>query len=182
MTAVFTAPNSPPELSGSKSSKSSSYRSSSRMSSPDGAFTDVGNFEEIGLEDESVSYMQPSVPYGRAPGVARASTARMLAKSPSTNTRDLISNSPRSPYPSQTRPGPKLMTSSRDLQTPRPSSKTRRNRSPRERRAVGAGSADGESHLRGVALLTLRSPYRSKIETWAAGHLRWCRWYAGQRY
>ncbi|OJJ02523.1 hypothetical protein ASPVEDRAFT_29097 [Aspergillus versicolor CBS 583.65] len=129
MTAVFTAPNSPPELSGSKSSKSSSYRSSSRMSSPDGAFTDVGNFEEIGLEDESASYMQPSVPYGRAPGVARASTARMLAKSPSSNTRDLISNSPRSPYPSQTRPGPKLMTSSRDLQTPRPSSKTRRNRS-----------------------------------------------------
>ncbi|KAL4920346.1 hypothetical protein BDW62DRAFT_177305 [Aspergillus aurantiobrunneus] len=131
MTAVFTAPNSPPELSGSKSSKSSSYRSSSRMSSPDGVFTDIGNFEEIGLEDESVPYMQTSAPYGRAPGVARSSTARMLAKSPVSTTRDLIpTTTPRNAYPSaQGRPGPKLMTGSRDLQTPRPSSKARRNRS-----------------------------------------------------
>ncbi|KAL4811100.1 hypothetical protein BDV18DRAFT_150054 [Aspergillus unguis] len=129
MAAVFTAPNSPPELSGSKSSKSSSYRSSSRLSSPDGAFADIGNFEEIGLEDESVPYMETSSPYGRAPGVARSSQARMIAKSPVSTTRDLISNAPRNPYPSKGRSGPKLMTTQRDLQTPRPSSKTRRNRS-----------------------------------------------------
>ncbi|KAL4968063.1 putative TBC domain protein [Aspergillus stella-maris] len=130
MTTVLTAPNSPPELSGSKSSKSSSYRSSSRMSSPDGVFGDVGNFEDIGLEDESVPYMETSVPYGRAPGVARSSTARMIAKSPSATTRDLISTAPRNPYSSaQGRHGPKLMTATRDLQTPRPKSKTRRNRS-----------------------------------------------------
>ncbi|KAL3478195.1 hypothetical protein BJX99DRAFT_224786 [Aspergillus californicus] len=129
MTAVYAAPNSPPELSGSKSSKSSSFRSSSRLSSPDEVFADVGNFEDIGLEDESVSYMEPSpVTYGRPPGMARrSSTARMLAKSPATTTRDLISNAPRKP--NQGRPGPKLMTTTRDLQTPRPTSKSRRNRS-----------------------------------------------------
>ncbi|KAL2823750.1 hypothetical protein BDW59DRAFT_148269 [Aspergillus cavernicola] len=126
MTAVFTAPNSPPELSGSKSS----FRSSSRMSSPDEVFADVGNFEDIGLEDESISYMEPSPVYGRAPGIARSSTARILPKSPNTTTRDLIPNTPRNPYPSaQGRPGPKLMTTARDLQTPRPSSRPRRNRS-----------------------------------------------------
>ncbi|CBF75468.1 hypothetical protein AN3752.2 [Aspergillus nidulans FGSC A4] len=129
MAAVLTAPNSPPELSGSKSSKSSSYRSSSRMSSPDGVFTDIGNFEEIGLEDESAPYLESSVSHGRAPGVARSSTARILAKSPVSTTRDLLSAAPRKPYASQGRPGPRLMTASRDLQTPRPSSKTRRNRS-----------------------------------------------------
>ncbi|KAL4979601.1 hypothetical protein BDW66DRAFT_126794 [Aspergillus desertorum] len=129
MAAVLTAPNSPPELSGSKSSKSSSYRSSSRVSSPDGVFTDVGNFEDIGLEDESVPYLETSVPYGRAPGVARSSTARMLAKSPVSTTRDLLSAAPRKPYTSQGRPGPQLMTASRDLQAPRPLSKPRRNRS-----------------------------------------------------
>ncbi|KAL4754278.1 hypothetical protein BDW72DRAFT_167134 [Aspergillus terricola var. indicus] len=129
MAAVLTAPNSPPELSGSKSSKSSSYRSSSRMSSPDGVFTDIGNFEDIGLEDESMPYLETSVPHGRAPGVARSSTARILAKSPVSTTRDLLSTAPRKPYASQGRPGPRLMTASRDLQTPRPSSKTRRNRS-----------------------------------------------------
>ncbi|KAL2787762.1 hypothetical protein BJX66DRAFT_279893 [Aspergillus keveii] len=130
MTAVFAAPNSPPELSGSKSSKSSSFRSSSRMSSPDEPFADVGNFEEIGLEDESMPYMQASpVPYGRAPGIARSSTARMLAKAPTTTTRDLISGAPRNGYLPQARPGPKLMTGARDLQTPQPQSRSRRNRS-----------------------------------------------------
>lgn len=51
MTAVAT-PNSPPELSGSKSSKSSSFHSSSQLSGPDGAFTDISNFEDIGLDDD----------------------------------------------------------------------------------------------------------------------------------
>lgn len=136
------------------------------MSSPDGAFTDVGNFEEIGLEDESASYMQPSVPYGRAPGVARASTARMLAKSPSSNTRDLISNSPRSPYPSQTRPGPKLMTSSRDLQTPRPSSKTRRNRSASPLRPSPGIASSPAASTQTLSPLPANTPSLNRKPSW----------------
>ena len=45
------APDSPPDLSGSKSSKSSSYHSS--LSSPDGIVSDVSNFEDVVLEDDS---------------------------------------------------------------------------------------------------------------------------------
>lgn len=58
--AVVCTPNSPPELSGSKSSKSSSFQSSSQFSGPDGLFTDISNFEEIGLEDDAdVPFMDP---------------------------------------------------------------------------------------------------------------------------
>lgn len=58
--ATVCTPNSPPELSGSKSSKSSSFQSSSQFSGPDGLFTDISNFEEIGLEDDAdVPYMDP---------------------------------------------------------------------------------------------------------------------------
>jgi hypothetical protein len=53
MTAVASAPGSPPDLSESRSSKSSSYASTSHFSYPgDGAMADVSNFEEIGLEEE----------------------------------------------------------------------------------------------------------------------------------
>jgi len=45
-------PGSPPDLSGSKSSKSSSFQSS-YQSDDNGILSDVGNFEDIGLEDES---------------------------------------------------------------------------------------------------------------------------------
>ncbi|KAJ9366189.1 hypothetical protein DTO282E5_9128 [Paecilomyces variotii] len=58
--AVVCTPNSPPELSGSKSSKSSSFQSSSQFSGPDGLFTDISNFEDIGLEDDAdVPFMDP---------------------------------------------------------------------------------------------------------------------------
>lgn len=50
-TIVNDAPGSPPELSGSRSSKSSSY--SSTFSTPDGFDVDSINFEDIGLGDES---------------------------------------------------------------------------------------------------------------------------------
>ncbi|KAK5064249.1 hypothetical protein LTR84_000082 [Exophiala bonariae] len=51
MTTIITSvPGSPPDLSGSRSSKSSSL--SSTFSSPDGLESDVTNFEEIGLEDD----------------------------------------------------------------------------------------------------------------------------------
>ncbi|KAG9248891.1 hypothetical protein BJ878DRAFT_411774 [Calycina marina] len=45
-------PGSPPDLSGSKSSKSSSFHSS-YLSDDNGIISDVGNFEVIGLEDEA---------------------------------------------------------------------------------------------------------------------------------
>lgn len=48
--AATSAPGSPPDFSGSRSSKSSSYAST--FSSPDGLESDITNFEEIGLEDE----------------------------------------------------------------------------------------------------------------------------------
>ncbi|KIW84557.1 hypothetical protein Z517_03807 [Fonsecaea pedrosoi CBS 271.37] len=49
-TTATSAPGSPPDLSGSRSSKSSSY--SSTFSSPDGLEADIINFEDIGLEDD----------------------------------------------------------------------------------------------------------------------------------
>ncbi|KAF3481825.1 telomerase reverse transcriptase [Arthroderma uncinatum] len=56
MTTVSTAaPDSPPDLSGSKSSKSSSFQSSSHQSNSDGVFADISNFEDIALEDELVA-------------------------------------------------------------------------------------------------------------------------------
>ncbi|KAI9814835.1 MAG: hypothetical protein M1827_003101 [Pycnora praestabilis] len=57
MTITATAPGSPPELSGSKSSKSSSFHSSSQFSNNDGILSDVANFEDIGLDDEQSSHL-----------------------------------------------------------------------------------------------------------------------------
>lgn len=54
MTTISVAPDSPPELSGSKSSKSSSFRSSSQNSGPDDILADISNFEDIGLEDRYI--------------------------------------------------------------------------------------------------------------------------------
>ncbi|KAF7593403.1 hypothetical protein BBP40_011593 [Aspergillus hancockii] len=89
-TVCTTTPNSPPELSGSKSSKSSSFRSSSQLDGPDGIFTDISNFEEIGLEDDAdLTYNNAATsPYGRRP-----STARMQAKSTMITTRELTTTS-----------------------------------------------------------------------------------------
>lgn len=102
MTTACT-PNSPPELSGSKSSKSSSFHSSSHLDGPDSAFTDISNFEDIGLEDDAdLSYMEPAGSYGRAGAMARSPAARMSSKSPATSTRDLTATPKprkRSPFP-----------------------------------------------------------------------------------
>lgn len=54
MTTISVVPDSPPELSGSKSSKSSSFRSSSQNSGPDDILADISNFEDIGLEDRYI--------------------------------------------------------------------------------------------------------------------------------
>ena len=51
MSAIAVAPDSPPDLSGSKSSKSSSFHSSSHRSSPDGILADISHFEDIGLDE-----------------------------------------------------------------------------------------------------------------------------------
>lgn len=93
-TVCTTTPNSPPDLSGSKSSKSSSFRSSSQLSGPDGIFTDISNFEDIGLEDDpELSYLNDSgvaSQYARNGALARSSAARKSSAS-TTTTRDLTS-------------------------------------------------------------------------------------------
>lgn len=102
MTTVCPTPNSPPELSGSKSSKSSSFHSS-HLDGPDSAFTDISNFEDIGLEDDTEpSYMETAGSYGRAGVMARSPAARMSNKGPVTSTRDLTATPKprkRSPLP-----------------------------------------------------------------------------------
>lgn len=52
MISSSSAPSSPPDLSGSRSSKTSSYGSSSQESTHDGIATDITNFEDIGLNDD----------------------------------------------------------------------------------------------------------------------------------
>ncbi|KAI9832403.1 MAG: hypothetical protein M1819_004391 [Sarea resinae] len=58
MTTIAPAPGSPPELTGSKSSKSSSFHSSSQFSNHDGIVNDVSHFEDIGLEDDQTPPLQ----------------------------------------------------------------------------------------------------------------------------
>ncbi|KAJ5127301.1 hypothetical protein N7448_008080 [Penicillium atrosanguineum] len=102
MTTVYPTPNSPPELSGSKSSKSSSFHSS-QIDDPDSVFTDIGNFEDIGLGDDSeIAMVDPATtPYGRTL-TSRATAGRLPNKSPATTTRDLTATPKprkRSPLP-----------------------------------------------------------------------------------
>ncbi|TVY60754.1 TBC domain-containing protein, partial [Lachnellula suecica] len=52
-TTTSTMPGSPPDLSGSKSSKSSSFRSRTSDDNDTSILSDVGHFEDIGLDDES---------------------------------------------------------------------------------------------------------------------------------
>ncbi|OJD21811.1 hypothetical protein ACJ73_06849 [Blastomyces percursus] len=101
MTTISAAPYSPPELSGSKSSKSSSFRSSSQQSGPDGILADISNFEDIGLEEEEyvdtrhfaedMSAVRPNrrVSTGIGPNATAMATA----------TRDLIASASRKDYP-----------------------------------------------------------------------------------
>lgn len=103
MTTVLSTPNSPPELSGSKSSKSSSFHSS-QIDGPETSFTDVGNFEEIGLEDDTeLPVADPITPYSRS-GLAARSAQRLPMKSPISTTRDLTAT----PKPRQRSPLPPI--------------------------------------------------------------------------
>ncbi|KAJ5577952.1 uncharacterized protein N7459_006916 [Penicillium hispanicum] len=103
MTTVCPTPNSPPELSGSKSSKSSSFHSSSQIDGPDSIFTDISNFEDIGLGDDAeLPIVDPATPYGRPGLTGRSPTARLPSKSPAATTRDLTATPKprkRSPFP-----------------------------------------------------------------------------------
>ncbi|KAI9746826.1 MAG: hypothetical protein M1835_002376, partial [Candelina submexicana] len=65
MTTTVPAPGSPPDLTGSKSSKSSSFQSSSHSSSVDGITTDISNFEDIGLDDDRFSRHEPHGGYSK---------------------------------------------------------------------------------------------------------------------
>lgn len=103
MTTICSTPNSPPELSGSKSSKSSSFHSS-QIDGPDSVFTDISNFEEIGLEDDSeLQIADPTTtPYARPGLTGRSPAARLASKSPAATTRDLTATPKarqRSPLP-----------------------------------------------------------------------------------
>lgn len=101
MTTICTTPNSPPDLSGSKSSKSSSFHSSSQLSGPDGIFADISNFEDIGLEDDaSLSYLTNAPKYPRAGGIARSQAS--TGKPNGAPTRDLT------PTPKQKKTYPSL--------------------------------------------------------------------------
>lgn len=101
MTTICTTPNSPPDLSGSKSSKSSSFHSSSQLSGPDGIFTDISNFEEIGLEDDTdLPYLNPTSKYTRAGAISRSQSS--VGKPNGTPARDLTPTpkQTKTPYPS----------------------------------------------------------------------------------
>ena len=97
------APGSPPELTSSKSSKSSSYRSSS-FSGPDGILSDLSHFEDIGLEDEAPidqdlygydSGKRPSL----RPGSSNTSASRAVTPG-SAGLRELTNGPSRPTYPS----------------------------------------------------------------------------------
>lgn len=101
MTTVSPSPNSPPELTGSKSSKSSSFHSS-QIDTQESIFTDVGNFEDIGLDDDTeLPTSEQTTPYGRGL-TSRSPAARLPSKSPAATTRDLTATPrprKRSPLP-----------------------------------------------------------------------------------
>src|SRR5204863_9732883 len=103
MTMVSIAPDSPPDLSGSKSSKSSSFRSS-QLSSPDGFLADISNFEDIGLHEELGTHYMEHRQFEQdnvclRSGLRRSSRIGGIRNVPMTTTRDLTSFTTRGEYP-----------------------------------------------------------------------------------
>ncbi len=97
-------PGSPPDLSGSKSSKSSSLHSSSLNSNHDGALADIAHFEDIGLEDDHRGLSQQDI-YGydifKYPPHIRNGGGRGNLTSTMTAMRDLTAvNAKRPGFPS----------------------------------------------------------------------------------
>ncbi len=102
---VPTVPGSPPDLTGSKSSKSSSLHSSSLNSNPDGALADISHFEDIGLEDDyRALHHQDIYGYGiskRPPPYTKSGAGAGKSAAAVMTTRDLTSvNSKRPGFPS----------------------------------------------------------------------------------
>ena len=89
-TTIVSVPGSPPDLSGSRSSKSSSSCSTSQFSGAEGVISDVGHFEEIGLDDEKQSS------YSAANNSERISTQTPSAANP----RSTLTRTPTSPLKS----------------------------------------------------------------------------------
>lgn len=104
-TFAHTVPGSPPDLTGSKSSKSSSLHSSSLNSIQDGALADISHFEDIGLDDDHRAPSHQDV-YGygipiRPPPHTRNGIGAGKSAAALMTTRDLTAvNSKRPGFPS----------------------------------------------------------------------------------
>jgi len=100
MTTTTTAPNSPPDLSGSRSSKSSSFQSS-QFDGPDGITNDVSNFEEIGLEEDTTIQSKEAAAWNRSGSVNRSSSrVSLIGSQPLLPARELTTSHKRPTYPS----------------------------------------------------------------------------------
>ncbi|OKL56394.1 hypothetical protein UA08_08206 [Talaromyces atroroseus] len=117
-TATLTSPSSVPDLTPSKSSKSSSFHSSSHDADINVNFADTSNFEEIGLEDDSEIQPFPEpfpYPHSRSRAGSRASSKNRVishvssmsslksATPPSKPVRDLTSGQRRQVMPPSSR-------------------------------------------------------------------------------
>ena len=166
------APGSPPGLTASKSSKSSTNRSSSSTSG-DGILSDVSHFEDIGLEEEASAFVKPEGKNGlvtQRQATYRATTAVASLQSHSSNgpamaaTRDLMNGIPRPgiygpapQLPLSTTNGMPLRKFSRNASTPslaiRAMSNYNRSRSPSPQssppmpRPVSSGRSAARPHF-----------------------------------
>ena len=94
------APGSPPELSGSKSSKSSSFHSSS-LSGNDGLCDDLSHFEDIGLDDDSQQLNQDlfSIDLCKRQSPSITPVHMIEARSSTVGTRELTIGAKRPTFP-----------------------------------------------------------------------------------
>jgi hypothetical protein len=107
MVMVATAPGSPPDLTGSKSSKSSSFHSFSQFDR-DGVLNDISHFEDIGLGEIDESYCPsrpPSIerysgPKRPAPRLPISMSTGAKHSTPNTSAQRELTNSKRPQYPS----------------------------------------------------------------------------------
>ncbi|KAL1956099.1 hypothetical protein VTO42DRAFT_7618 [Malbranchea cinnamomea] len=132
MSTATVAPDSPPDLSGSKSSKSSSFHTSSHRSSPDGILTDISNFEEIGLDEVvDVEYLHSSGPKSAVQlpyRAAKASAYYGSSLAPMATVRELTSTTATGGKVNGVAPGRDRVNGALDL--PRVGRPSRRGSSP----------------------------------------------------
>lgn len=150
-TTITSVPGSPPDLSGSRSSKSSSL--SSTFSSPDGLESDVTNFEEIGLDDDKQNPLPRSY-HSRDVSMQSVGSQHELIKSqepvhgerrpqlPQLQTQ-VKPASQRQDWVSPRNPPAKMVTMKRGFTSPEtffPTSMRTRSSSPPTRRVVASSS------------------------------------------